>query len=313
VITLSVSVGVALAGPRSIPEELLRDADTAMYRAKELGRDRHHVFDDALHAEVTTRLTLENDLRTALARGELRVVYQPVIDLASGVTSGVEALLRWDHPVRGPIPPLQFIPLAEETGTILPIGRFVLQEACRQAVAWHEAGWPIQVAVNVSAYQIHNDGFVDDVATALERSGLESSFLCLELTETTLMTESTHTVHMLESLKRLGVRISIDDFGTGYSSLAYLQQFPVDEVKIDRAFVSNLPGPSEELTLVGAMVAMGQALRLNVVAEGVEQPAQVDELRRLGCDSAQGFLFAVPQSAEAVTYLLRRQNLRAVS
>jgi EAL domain-containing protein (putative c-di-GMP-specific phosphodiesterase class I) len=217
---------------------------------------------------------------------------------------GTEALLRWDHPALGAVPPLMFIPIAEETGLIMAIGEFALEQACRQAVAWRDLGLAARVSVNVSGKQITDSHFAALVRAVLQRTNLSSELLCLELTESVLMSDATRTMSSLTELKALGVTLSIDDFGTGYSSLAYLQQFPVDELKIDRAFINDLTVRPDQRTLVSAMVAMGKALGLKIVAEGVETTAQLSTLRELGCDFAQGYLFASPQPAGDVTTLL---------
>ncbi|MEY2438080.1 MAG: hypothetical protein QOF97_2916 [Acidimicrobiaceae bacterium] len=304
IVTVTASIGVAMSRLGSRAEDLIREADTAMYVAKELGRARCHQFSESLRHQVTRRLTAENELRAALSRGELRLVYQPIVDLASGEPVGTEALLRWDHPALGAVPPLMFIPIAEETGLIMAIGEFALEQACRQAAAWRDRGLAARVSVNVSGKQITDSHFAALVRAVLQRTNLSSELLCLELTESVLMSDATRTMSSLTELKALGVTLSIDDFGTGYSSLAYLQQFPVDELKIDRAFINDLTVRPDQRTLVSAMVAMGKALGLKIVAEGVETTAQLSTLRELGCDFAQGYLFASPQPPGDVTTLL---------
>ncbi|MEY2458550.1 MAG: hypothetical protein QOG30_380, partial [Acidimicrobiaceae bacterium] len=274
-------------------------------------RARCHQFSEGLRHQVTRRLTAENELRAALSRSELRLVYQPVVDLESGSTVGTEALLRWDHPALGAVSPLMFIPIAEETGLIMSIGEFALDQACRQAAAWREQGLAARVSVNVSGQQISDSEFAALVTRVLASTALPSDLLCLELTESVLMSDATRTIDSLTELKGLGVTLSIDDFGTGYSSLAYLQQFPVDELKIDRAFINDLTVRPDQRTLVAAMVAMGKALGMKIVAEGVETTAQLAVLRELGCNLGQGYLFAPPQPAADVTPLLLRPTLAA--
>jgi diguanylate cyclase (GGDEF)-like protein len=313
IVTVTASIGVAMSRPGSRAEDLIREADTAMSVAKELGRARHHQFSESLRHQVTRRLTAENELRAALGRGELRLVYQPIMDLAAGEAIGTEALLRWNHPALGSVSPLMFIPIAEETGLIMPIGEFVLEQACRQAAAWRDQGLDARVAVNVSGQQISDSHFADLVRRVLAETSVPPELLCLELTESVLMSDATRTSSSLSELKALGVTLSIDDFGTGYSSLAYLQQFPVDELKIDRAFINDLTIRPDQRTLVAAMVAMGKALGLQIVAEGVETKAQLDVLRDLGCDFAQGYLFAAPQPPLDVAPLLRRSKLPTTS
>jgi diguanylate cyclase (GGDEF)-like protein len=303
-VTASIGVATSTRGRRAV--DLIRDADNAMYAAKEAGRDRAQRFTSHLHDRAAARLTLATEFRVALDRGQLHLVYQPKIDLVSGEIVGVEALLRWDHPALGSVPPSTFIPIAEETDAIIRVGEFVIEEACRQAMAWRDAGIDLTIAVNVSGRQLNDGGLPLVVATALAVSGLPAESLCLELTETLLMTDTLVTQRSLEQLHTLGVRLSIDDFGTGYSSLAYLHRFPVDELKIDRSFISDLTSSSHPASLVAAMVAMGKALGLEIVAEGVETPEQAVQLRALGCDKAQGYLFARPQDPHAIAVLLER-------
>jgi diguanylate cyclase (GGDEF)-like protein len=303
-VALTASVGIARGRRGVSPEDLVRDADTAMYSAKDAGGGRYRLIDDELRARSSERLTLEADLRSALANGELHVEYQPVVNLLTGQISGAEALLRWTHPTRGPVSPVDFIPVAEGAGLIGPIGQFVLEQACRQTAAWNAAGHRLRVAVNVSGLQLHDPGFVASVAAVLHLTGIAAEQLCLELTETTLMDDAMRASDVLRELKDIGVDLSVDDFGTGYSSLAYLKRFPVDELKVDRSFVSNLGSEGQDHTLVAAMVAMGHALGLYVVAEGVETHTQMATLLTLGCRTAQGYLFAKPQPAERVTALL---------
>jgi EAL domain-containing protein (putative c-di-GMP-specific phosphodiesterase class I) len=275
-----------------------------MYAAKEAGGSRYRLIDEELRARSNDKLILEADLRGALGAGQLHVDYQPVVNLLNGRIAGVEALLRWRHPSRGAVPPDVFIPLAEATGLIGPIGQFVLAEACRQGAAWKMAGHELRIAVNVSGLQLTDLGFVATVAAALHATGLPAEQLCLELTETTLMDDGIGISTVLRELKDIGVDLSVDDFGTGYSSLAYLKRFPVDELKIDRAFVQNLGARGQDHTLVAAMVAMGHALGLNIVAEGIETRAQMASLLTLGCRTAQGYLFSRPRPAAQISRLL---------
>jgi diguanylate cyclase (GGDEF)-like protein len=303
------SIGIAMSdGSGDGAEELLRNADTAMYEAKREGRGRYATFDASMLRDVIDHLDLHADLQRAIIRHELLLYYQPIVALDTGAITGVEALLRWRHPTRGMVQPATFIPLAEETGLIVPIGRWVLGEACRQAVRWHEANPgrpPLTVTVNVSGRQLQQPDFVSHVAEALEASGLRPGALVLEITESVLMLDTTSVIERLQQLKDLGTRIAIDDFGTGYSSLSYLQRFPVDILKIDRSFVSpDDAGNSETLALVRAIVQLSQELRLRTVAEGVEDADQLTQMRRLGCDSGQGFLFARPLDADAMSSLL---------
>jgi diguanylate cyclase (GGDEF)-like protein len=304
VVRVTASIGVATSSPGRRAVDLVRDADNAMYSAKEGGRDRAERFTTRLHDRAAARLTVATEFRVALDRGELHLVYQPKVDLANGAIVGVEALLRWNHPALGLVPPSTFIPIAEETDSIIRVGEFVLEQACRQAVAWRDAGHELTMAVNISGRQLNDGGLPLQVTTALALSGLPPELLYLELTETLLMTDTLVTQSSIEQLHNLGVRLSIDDFGTGYSSLAYLHRFPVDELKIDRAFISDLGDLAQPAPLVSAMVAMGKAFGMEIVAEGVETPSQAAQLRALGCDKAQGYLFARPQHADAITALL---------
>jgi EAL domain-containing protein (putative c-di-GMP-specific phosphodiesterase class I) len=292
--------------------DLVRDADNAMHLAKERGRSRHEVFDRSLRDRVTTRLTVANELRVAIERDELRLVYQPKIDLTTQQAVGVEALLRWDHPTLGSVPPATFIPIAEDIGLMLPIGRWVLEAACEQAAAWRCDQLDLVVAVNVSGRQLADVGLVDHVASVLAGTGIDPAGLCLELTESVLMSDTAQATQTLGELHAQGVQLSVDDFGTGYSSLAYLHRFPVDEVKIDRAFVQGLVERPDQRTLVGAMVAMGSALGLGVVAEGVETVEQAALLRRLGCPTGQGFLFSTPQPAGSLDAILHGGSSAAI-
>ncbi|MBM3674293.1 MAG: EAL domain-containing protein [Actinobacteria bacterium] len=291
---LSASIGIAIAGPGDRSDELLRDADAAMYRAKELGKGRWEVFDEKMRSHLLRQLETENALHHALKNDELRLHFQPIVDIVSGSWIGAEALVRWQHPVRGLIGPVEFIGLAEETGLIGQVGEWVLDQACAAINRWKvELGLTSQftVSVNLSARQVARGDLLARVAGALERTGASAEMLCLEITESVLMQVA--SVETLRELKALGVRISIDDFGTGYSSLGYLKRFPVDVVKVDRSFVDGLGADPEDSAIVAAVVSLGQALGLRVVAEGVETDSQLGELARLGCDYAQGFLFSV--------------------
>jgi EAL domain-containing protein (putative c-di-GMP-specific phosphodiesterase class I) len=291
---------------RETAEELLRNADVAMYLAKAQGKDRLAFFRTSLHEAAIERAQLKTDLPMALERGEFRLVYQPVADLDSGEIRGVEALLRWEHPRRGSIGPTQFIPLAEETGVIVPLGRWVLNEACRQAAVWlaMPRSRPLTMAVNLSARQVQDAGLVSDVLIALRETGLPPSQLTLEITESALMQDVDATTSTLAALKAIGLRLAIDDFGTGYSSLSYLRRFPVDILKIDRSFVATLDSSDTEAALVRSILSLGQALELETVAEGIERPAQLRELQALGAHLGQGYFFARPLEADAITALV---------
>jgi len=303
-LTITASVGIA-TGDRGSAEELLRDADIAMYRAKWSGKNRYVVFETGMQDAIQSRMELEMDLRLAYENSEFYLVYQPTFDLQDMSPTGMEALIRWQSPARGVVQPDDFIPLLEETGLIVQVGEWVLGEACRQGAAWHEAGYKVGIAVNVSARQLDTDEFVPAVADALQRSGLDPSALTLEITETTLMSNAEETAERLAQAKELGVRIAIDDFGTGYSSLAYLQRFPVDALKIDRSFISRMNQDPEGETLIRTLVQLGKSLAIETLAEGIEQSRELSLLREENCDSGQGFLFARPLDVDACAPFLQ--------
>ncbi len=304
-ITVTASIGIA-AGDRTSADELLRDADIAMYRAKWDGKNRFVVFESGMQDTVQDRMELEMDLREALGNGEFFLAYQPTLDLSNMTPNGVEALIRWKHPVRGTVQPNDFIPMLEETGLITEVGRWVLEEACRQGAVWRAAGYPISMAVNVSGRQLDTDQLVGEIEGALSGSGMDPGALTIEITETTLMRNIEETARRLAAIKQLGVRIAIDDFGTGYSSLAHLQRFPVDALKIDRSFISGLKHNKEGETLIHTLVQLGKALSIETFAEGIEQQQELSLLRDEDCDSGQGFLFARPLDAETTEAFLRK-------
>ncbi len=310
-VSITASVGIAV-GPRASADDLLRDADFALYEAKAAGKDRYAVFESKMHATVQDRLELEMDLKDALDRGEFFLLYQPTFELQSGRVTGVEALIRWQHPTRGVVSPDVFIVLAEQSGLIVEIGCWVLQTACAQAALWHEQGRSLAVSVNVSARQLDADSFVQEVASALSMSGLDAASLTLEITETALMRDIEAAARRLSELKSLGVRIAIDDFGTGYSSLAYLRQFPVDALKIDRSFISGVAASTESKALIHTLVQLGKDLGLETLGEGIEDNAQLQNLRREQCDLGQGFLFARPLDPADIEALLGPPRARSV-
>jgi diguanylate cyclase (GGDEF)-like protein/PAS domain S-box-containing protein len=303
------SIGIALTGPDARDaDQLMRNADLAMYRAKGAGSGQFARYDPQMHSGLVERLQLAADLRRALENGgELEMHYQPTIELRTGTIVGFEALVRWRHPVRGLISPIDFIPLAESTGLIRPLGRWVLAESCRQAVEWSmdEPDRPMTMAVNVSGRQFDQPDLPAIVAEVLATTGLPAQRLCLEMTESVLMTDTEENLAVLLSLKDIGVGLAIDDFGTGYSSLAYLRRFPVDTLKIDRSFVERLSGATPDAALARTIVQLGQSLGMATVAEGIEQYAQFLALRRMGCDLAQGYYFSRPLPAAEAGLLLK--------
>ena len=265
------------------------------------------VFDPEMHAQTLERVTMEHDLRRALERSELLLHYQPLVDLETGAVLGMEALLRWDRPLRGIVPPLSFIPLAEETGLILPIGRWVLETACHQLRDWQRrfpAARDLQVSVNLSARQFAEADLIANVAAILDHAGLEPEFLELEITESVVMDQSEASVERLRGLRALGVRLVLDDFGTGYSSLAYLRRLPLDTIKVDRSFVSGLGEDPADLPIVQAVISLAHGLRIDVVAEGIETATQLASLRALACDRGQGYWFSRPLPPHAIEALL---------
>ena len=303
VFSVTASVGVAI-GQYATPDALLRDADLALYAAKAEGKDRYALFDASMYDGVEGRLDLEADLTSAIELEQFSLLYQPIFDLPSREVVGVEALIRWNHPTRGVLLPENFIPLAEDSGVIVPIGLWVLDQACHQAVSWAAEGLGVGVSVNVSAFQLRQPGFADGVMRVLELTHMEPSSLTLEITETTLMGNVTEACERLEVLKALGVRVAIDDFGTGYASLSNLQRVPVDILKIDQSFVAALSDGGQSRELLAAILGVGQALSLTVVAEGVEEQSQLTTLEGMGCGRAQGFLMGRPGSAKDIELLL---------
>jgi diguanylate cyclase (GGDEF)-like protein len=301
---VNASIGIA-TGNTSSAEELLRQADIAMYRAKWDGKNRYARFEIGMQDSIRKRLELETDLRDALRQNEFFLAYQPIVALTDLRPTGVEALIRWRHPSRGILQPDEFIPVAEETGLIVEIGKWVLDQACAQCAAWRAAGHDIDVAVNVSARQLDTDIIIGEIRGALTSSGLDAAALTIELTETTLMRDVEQTARRLDAIKALGVQIAIDDFGTGYSSMGHLRRFPIDALKIDRSFIAELSSNPQGETIVQTLVALGKALVLGTLAEGVEYEQELALLRGQDCGTGQGFLFARPMDAEAIGVFLR--------
>ncbi|MGZ4419135.1 MAG: putative bifunctional diguanylate cyclase/phosphodiesterase, partial [Gaiellaceae bacterium] len=300
------SVGICLVGEEvETPEasELLRNADVAMYMAKRDSKGSYRVFEPTMHERVVERLELRSDLQHALTMDQLELHYQPVVRLADRTILGVEALVRWNHPTRGTIPPIQFIPVAEETGLIIPMGRWILETACHEGARLQKAfsrAEPLTMSVNLSVRQLQSETLIADVRQALEVSGLPAASLVLEITESLMLTDTDFAMMQLHELKALGIRLAMDDFGTGYSSLSYLSRFPVDILKMDRSFV----GAEDNSTLTSAIIALGTSLSLEVVAEGIELAEQASSLEELGCELGQGFLFARPMDSDALTKFL---------
>jgi diguanylate cyclase (GGDEF)-like protein len=301
---VTASVGIAVAGPDETAATVLQNADVAMYRAKSRGHARSVTFDDAMHRQASARLDTESGLRQALDRGELRVFYQPIVDVRTELATGFEALVRWEHPERGLVSPAEFIPVAEETGLIVPIGEWVLTEALAQMQTWRTelpGAGNLTIAVNLSAFQLLAPDLLSCVSGALTDSGIPASAVHLEVTESVVMDDVERSIATLQSLRTIGVALAVDDFGTGYSSLSYLKQLPVTTLKIDRSFVDGLDGDGEyDPSIVDAIISLARAMALNVVAEGVETRGQLDALQRLRADRAQGYLWAKPLPAADV-------------
>ena len=298
-VSVSASIGIAV-GPRESSEELFRDADVALYRAKEAGKNRYVIFESEMYTTMHSRHELELDLQAAIGTDQFFLCYQPIFNLADMSVIGVEALLRWNHPTKGLLQPDEFIPALEMSGLIIPVGRWVINEACRQAMVWRDMGHVVKMSVNASARQLDADTLLDDVCVALGESGLPAELLIVEITETCLMRDAKGALVQLNALKELGVRIAIDDFGTGYSSLAYLQQFPVDSLKIDRSFIAGMGKSPEGDTLIHTLIQLGKALKLETLAEGIEDSEQLDQLRGEKCDVGQGYFFARPVAPEEI-------------
>ncbi|HWI22719.1 MAG TPA: EAL domain-containing protein [Baekduia sp.] len=308
-VRISTAIGIAIGEPEA--DDFLRHADVAMYRAKAAGRGEIAIFEDEMQDELLERLELENELRPAIAAGEIEIHYQPVVEIGSGALVGFEALARWSHPERGLLTPASFIEIAEETGAIIDLGRFVLRVACEQASAWvgaMPADRPF-ISVNLSGWQLEHDDLINDVRLALAASGIDPSMLMLEITETVLMKDADDTIERLQQLRAIGVRIAIDDFGTGYSSLRYLRNFPVDALKMAKPFVDGLAHDKESAALARTIIDLASSLGISCIAEGIETIDQHSKLTELGCELGQGFHFAQPASSEHVSNLLREQRI----
>jgi diguanylate cyclase (GGDEF)-like protein/PAS domain S-box-containing protein len=306
---VTLSTGIALSAPGSSAESLLRDSGAAMHRAREAGGATHRLFEPEMHGRARERLCTESELRLAIDARELRLHYQPIVSLADGGMVGVEALVRWQHPRRGLLGPAEFLPLAEQTGLIVPLGRWVLEEAFRQFAAWDPlagAGPLLRISVNVSGHQLARPETFDEIAELLERTGMPPCRLALEITETVLLDQLETPVETLRKLHGLGIRILLDDFGTGFSSLTYLRRLPLDAIKLDRSFVSQIDRTAADRQIVAATVQLAMALEMGAIAEGVETEEQATCLRELGCHFAQGYHFARPMPPEDLTALIER-------
>lgn len=307
---VTTSIGIATTDTMDdSPENMLRNADVAMYMSKTNGKDRYTVFESEMHDSLVKRVQLETDMRTALDRREFEVFYQPIVDLSSETIMGMEALIRWNHPQKGLVPPQEFIPVAEESGLIIHLGRWVLEESCKQAAIWQAAFKHIDrlsITVNIASRQFQDDDLVDMVKTALAKSGLPANCLILEITESTMLKNTDATIKKLDELKSVGIRLAIDDFGTGYSSLSYLQRFPVDILKIDKSFIDKVALGKEGSAVARAIITMSDTLHLRTIAEGIENLGQQTELQNLGCELGQGFHFAKPLPAADMNEFLMR-------
>jgi EAL domain-containing protein (putative c-di-GMP-specific phosphodiesterase class I) len=307
-ITASIGIGI-YPGDGTEMEALLKNADSAMYDAKGKGRNNYQFYRPDLNSTATERQSIESGLRYALERHELELHYQPIMNLMTGTISGVESLIRWRHPKLGTVLPLQFIGIAEECGLIVPIGRWVLQEACQQAKAWQDAGLPVfRLAVNISAVELRSNEFVKTVAAILAETGFDPRRLELELTETFLMQDCNSTALVLGALKDLGLQLALDDFGTGYSSLSHMRRFPIDTLKVDRSFVRDLTTDAEDASVVSGIINMAKGLHMAVVAEGVETPEQLAFLKKRKCKEAQGYFLGRPLQADRFAKLLRASS-----
>lgn len=307
---LTPSIGVSLSFEKATPSDLVRQAGIAMYQAKREAKDVLF-FESAMGEEAPERLRLESDMRRGIEQNEFTVYYQPKVDLKTGKIASMEALVRWQHPQRGFVSPAKFIPFAEETGLIEPLGKIVLETACREAVAWQpKTGEPIVMAVNLSAIQFRNPNLVEEVKDVLIRTGLPPQALELEITESAVLGDVNATIATLEELKKLGIRLAIDDFGTGYSNLGHLRKFPVDVLKIDQSFVRGMTGALDDTPIVEAVISLAKALELHVVAEGVETAQQMEQLKELGCDLGQGYYFAKPLPNQAISEMLSQNVVK---
>ncbi len=308
-ITVSIGITINDVSDRKNVEQLLQQAQMALSQAKQQGRSQYQFYSPKINAQLQERLSLENELRGAVERGEMVVYYQPLIDLHTRQVTALEALVRWQHPTRGLVSPAQFIPIAENNGLIVPIGEWVLRTACAQNRAWHLAGIkPIRMSVNLSARQFEEPNLVEVVTQVLEETGLPAAYLELEVTESFLMSDIQHSLKILKQLRELGVWIALDDFGTGYSSLNYLKRFPINMLKIDRSFVQDVTSNPDSAAITDAIIALAKSLQLKITAEGVETIEQLEYLQKRGCEEGQGFYFGIPAPAERTTAILKQNS-----
>lgn len=307
-VKVTASIGVSLYGKDGEDaQSLLINADAAMFRAKQYGGNRLEFYRSEINAEMPKQLELETDLHAAIENKQLQVYYQPLVDLKTGQISGMEALIRWPHPVRGFISPMNFIPLAEETGLIVPIGEWIMREACIQTKKWHDMGFnTLRVAVNLAEKQLRQESLIGTIETILNQTGLSSKFLELEITETAILDET--VIHLIKEFKRLGLSLAVDDFGTGYSGLSYLKRFSIDKLKVDQSFIRDIPGNNDSITIVSAIIAMAKELHVNTLGEGVETLEQLEFLKTKGCDYIQGYYFSKPVDSKAFTELLQEHR-----
>ena len=308
-ITVSIGITINDVGDRKNVEQLLQQAQMALSQAKQQGRSQYQFYSPKINAQLQERLSLENELHRAVERGEMVVYYQPLIDLHTRQITGLEALVRWQHPTRGLVSPAKFIPIAENNGLIVPIGEWVLRTACAQNRAWHLAGIkPIRMSVNLSARQFEESNLVEVVTQVLEETGLPAAYLELEVTESFLMSDIQHSLKILKQLRELGVWVALDDFGTGYSSLNYLKRFPINMLKIDRSFVQDVTSNPDSAAITDAIIALAKSLQLKITAEGVETIEQLEYLQKRGCEEGQGYYFGIPTPAERTTAILKQDS-----
>jgi EAL domain-containing protein (putative c-di-GMP-specific phosphodiesterase class I) len=312
-VTLSIGIAVCQDDGKNA-DQVLKNADAAMHHAKKQGKNSIKFYKESMNSIALKRLTVENELRKAINRNEMMLYYQPRIDVRTGTIASTEALVRWKKPDGGIVPPAEFIPVAEDSGLILPLGEWILNAACEQNMAWQKSGlMPVSVSVNISGKQFKQNNFVKTISDAIKNSNLDPRYLELEITENILMSHEDRIIDMMNELKDMGIRISIDDFGTGYSSFSYLKRFPLDVIKIDKSFIDEIPENTDDAAIVNAIITMARVLNLTVVAEGVEEKHQLDFLTGIKCDEIQGFYFSKPLPAAELAVLLKKSVLHPSS